>query len=179
MGSFTFDSGSVDGPPNARGFWRRRRNRHGRGLRGPLLLPQLPGSRTRQERFEELVAESELRLEQLHPHRLSAVQFLVSFAPEKAALDRAEARNASVPLGRSVRYKATPADAPGEGGAAKKGPREEIVVYRKPVEELCLSPGDLPDLVHDVLVELVGELLDMDPYDVDPAYGRSTLRGPQ
>ena len=36
---------------------KRRRDRHGRGLRGPLLPPTLPGWRTRAERFDELMSE--------------------------------------------------------------------------------------------------------------------------
>ena len=36
----------------------RRRDRHGRGLRGPLLPPILPAWRTRAERFDELVTSA-------------------------------------------------------------------------------------------------------------------------
>ena len=35
-----------------------RRDRHGRGLRGPLLPPALPAWRTRAERFDEMVVAS-------------------------------------------------------------------------------------------------------------------------
>ena len=41
--------------PSRRGA--RRRDRHGRGLRGPLIAPTLPAWRTRSEKFDDLVAE--------------------------------------------------------------------------------------------------------------------------
>ena len=38
-------------------FRQRRRNRHGRGLRGELMLPTLPGYRTRSDIFDDLCGE--------------------------------------------------------------------------------------------------------------------------
>jgi hypothetical protein len=144
--------------PWARSFARRRRNRHGRGLRGPLLLPQLPGSRTRLERFEDLVAESAERLEELWGARVSAIAFSVALVPGRKSLQRAEAAGRGVPLGTTV--------------TASPRRAASVTVYRRPVEELSDSPVDLPDIVHDVVVELVAELLAMAPEDVDPGYGR-------
>ena len=36
----------------------RRRDRRGRGLRGPLLPPELPAARSRSERFDDLVPDA-------------------------------------------------------------------------------------------------------------------------
>lgn len=142
----------------ARSFAQRRRNRHGRGLRGPLMLPQLPGARTRFERFEDLVAESAERLEDLWGARIADVSFSVELVPGRKALERAGAAGRGVPLGTT------------HGASPRRAAR--VVVYRRPVEEMVDNPVDLPDVVHDVVVELVAELLAMAPEDVDPSYGR-------
>ncbi|GHD09677.1 metallopeptidase family protein [Zhihengliuella salsuginis] len=176
MGSFTFDSGPEHRPGGDRGFSRRRRNRHGRGMRGPMMPPSLPGSRTRQDRFEDLVAESSMRLEQLQGTRVAGIQFMVSFAPEKDGLDRAAARGESPPLGRSLRVRPQTVDT--SAGERDVAGLQQIVVYRQPVEQLSPSPAELPELVHDVVIELVAELLNLSPEQVDSTYGRSNLRGP-
>jgi predicted Zn-dependent protease with MMP-like domain len=157
---FSFKPVPEGADPGAAGrsFARRRRNRHGRGLRGPLMLPQLPGARTRHERFEDLVAESAERLAEMWGTRLEAVHFLVELVPSKQALGRAEAAGRGVPLGTTV-------------SAAPRRPAR-VIVYRRPVEELSPGPVELPEVVHDVVVELVAELLAMAPEDVDPGYGR-------
>ncbi|GER23839.1 hypothetical protein NCCP1664_23340 [Zafaria cholistanensis] len=148
----------TQGEGRVRSFAERRRNRHGRGLRGPLMLPQLPGSRTRYERFEDLVLESAERLEDLWGEKISRIEFMVELVPGKKALERAAAAGQRVPLGRAV--------------TASPRRAASITVYRRPVEELAGNPVDLPEVVHDVVVELAAELLAMAPEDVDPDYGR-------
>lgn len=167
MGSFSFDAGDDRAPAGARGFRERRHNRHGRGQRTPLLLPMLPGARTRRERFEDLVAESSMRLEQLHETEVSGIDFRIAFVPDRDSLDRAASRGEAAPLGRSVRAQAR--------GATRE--LKQVVVYRRPVEQLSPSPVVLPELVHDVVVELVSELMNLPPEQVDSTYGRSGLRG--
>ncbi|MEE1619949.1 metallopeptidase family protein [Zafaria sp. Z1313] len=158
------DADSLDpghGPSTGsrgRPFARRRRNRHGRGLRGALMLQQLPGSRTRAERFEDLVAGSAERLEELWGPRIAAVAFEVELVPSEKSLRRAESSGGPVPLG-------TASSATARRSAV-------IRVYRRPVEQLAGHAVDLGDVVHDVVVELVAELLAMAPEDVDSSYGR-------
>ncbi|RZU62085.1 metallopeptidase family protein [Zhihengliuella halotolerans] len=176
MGSFTFDSGPEHRPSGGRGFHQRRRNRHGRGMRGPMMPLSLPGARTRQDRFEDLVAESSMRLEQLHGTRIASIQFMVAFAPDKPGLDRATARGEATPLGRSLRVGPQSISTP-EGQRSVAG-QQQVVLFRRPIEELSPSPAELPELVHDVVIELVAELLNLSPEQVDSTYGRSHLRGP-
>jgi len=45
-----------------------------------------------------------------------------------------------------------------------------IVVFRRPLEARATDREDLADLIHDVVVEPVAELLDIDPGAVDPGY---------
>ena len=75
---------SEDAAPAARR--RRRRDRHGRGLRGPLLPTKVllggrevrvPASQTRGERFDDLVLDAVEDLEQRWAKELEGVEFAV------------------------------------------------------------------------------------------------------
>ncbi|MFE0035731.1 metallopeptidase family protein [Streptomyces sp. NPDC059015] len=127
----------------------RRRDRHGRGMRGPVAPPQVPLSASRAESFRDLVQDSVERLERRWP-QLAEVDFLVLDVP--GSLDE------SVPLGHSV-----PA---GKGGPAR------IVVYRRPVEIRTKNRDERALLVHEVVVEQVADLLGLAPESVDPRYGQ-------
>lgn len=92
------DAGSPAGgsgrPTAARGFRQRRRNRHGRGLRGEIMLPTLPGYRTRSDRFDDFVLDSAERLHDIWGKPLDGVRFAVDEIPpglEQLVADRAPA----------------------------------------------------------------------------------------
>ncbi|MCF3167220.1 metallopeptidase family protein [Streptomyces violaceoruber] len=127
----------------------RRRDRHGRGMRGPLAPPQVPLSASRGEIFRDLVQDSVERLERRWP-RLAEVDFVVLDVPAVA--------EDTVPLGGSV--------------SAGKGRPAQIVVYRRPVELRTKSRDERALLVHEVVVEQVAELLGLSPESVDPRYGQ-------
>ena len=59
----------------------RRRDRHGRGLRGVLAPPGVPLHRSRSERFDELILEAVARLEPRWEAQLSGVEFAVEEIP--------------------------------------------------------------------------------------------------
>ncbi|HLS64790.1 MAG TPA: metallopeptidase family protein [Ruania sp.] len=134
---------------------RRRRDRHGRGLRGPLLPPTLPGWRTRAEQFDELVLAVVERLERQVGAELDGVEFAVEAVPPS---DPAPWEVGAVPLARYF-----PADGPA-------GLTHRIVVYRHPV--VARADGELETalLLRDVLVEQIAHLLSRDPEDIDPEY---------
>jgi predicted Zn-dependent protease with MMP-like domain len=138
-------------------FEKRRRNRHGRGLRGELLPAHLPGNRTREERFEGWVSDSAERLHYLWGDPIEATQFVVADIPPN--LEELVAAGGPAPLGSF-----TPA-APGRPAV--------VTVFRRPVEREADSKEELPELVHDVVVEQAAELLGMAPEAVDPSYGRT------
>ena len=131
----------------------RRRDRRGRGPRGPLLPAGLPAYRTRAERFDELVLAAVERLEKRWSQQLDGAEFAVEDVPPSQP---APWEHGGVPLGRYF-----PADA---GLAAR------IVVYRRPVETRALDAEELEDLVRDVVVEQVAHLLARSPDEVDPEY---------
>ncbi|MBK5250538.1 MAG: metallopeptidase family protein [Actinomycetales bacterium] len=133
----------------------RRRDRRGRGLRGPLLPSTLPAVRTRAERFDEAVLSAVERLEKHLGRELDGVEFAVEEVPPSAP---APWEQGAVPLGRYF-----PADGPA-------GLSHRIVVYRRPVVGRAEGDAEIAALVRDVLVEQIAHLLGRDPGDIDPSY---------
>ena len=131
----------------------RRRDRRGRGLRGPVIPPNLPGHRTRAERFDDHVLDAVERLERRWARPLDGTEFAVEEVP---ASSPAPWEQGGVPLGRYF-----PADA---------GMPARIVVYRRPIEARAVDEGDLAELVWDVLIEQVAHLLGRRPEEIDPRY---------
>ncbi|MEU9504296.1 metallopeptidase family protein [Streptomyces sp. NPDC048196] len=136
----------------------RRRDRHGRGMRGPIAPPQVPLSVTRADAFVDLVYDSRDRLERRWP-QLAQVDFLVvevpGFGPDGG---EGPVDEESVPLGRVL---------PAAGGH-----RDRIVIYRRPVEIRTKTRDERALLVHEVVVEQVADLLGLAPESVDPRYGQ-------
>ncbi|MBM7090210.1 metallopeptidase family protein [Streptomyces sp. NPDC012461] len=153
----------MDNPVTPRAAGRpgpRRRDRHGRGMRGPIAPPQVPLAASRAELFADLVQDSVERLERRWP-QLADVDFLVLEVPR---LDGSAAGRTgtgwgdeSVPLGGTV--------------AARDGRPARVVVYRRPVEIRTKGRDERALLVHEVVVEQVAEVLGLTPETVDPRYG--------
>lgn len=131
----------------------RRRDRHGRGPRGPLLPADLPGTRTRAERFDDVVLDAVERLERRWGEQLAGIEFAVEDVPpgDPSAWERAE-----VALGRFF--------------PASRGLRPRVVLYRRPLETRGADEADLAALVHEVVVEQVASALGLEPEQVDPRY---------
>ena len=137
----------------------RRRDRHGRGLRGVLAPPGVPLHRSRSERFDELILEAVARLEPRWEAQLSGVEFAVEEIP-RPGLPGAGAEG--VPLAR------LDPGSPGAGGPAARPPR--IVVYRRPLAARADSEDELGELIFEVIVEEFARLLGLDPDEIDPGY---------
>jgi hypothetical protein len=175
----TADGGSPQRPARIK-----RRDRHGRGLRGILIPPDVPMYRTRAERFDDLVLQAVARLEPLWEAHLSGIGFAVEEIPPADA--PATGPRGPVPLSRLD--PGTPparAAAPGDPGprpdapitpitpgeAEDPGPDPpRIVVYRRPLMVRADGEDELADLVFDVVVEEFARMLGIDPADVDPGY---------
>lgn len=131
------------------------RDRHGRGPRGPEILPRILGTPERptsRERFDELVLDVVEGIEQRWSDHLG----LVEYAVEDAPLIPDDWASPEVPLSSLVR---------GTGGQPTR-----IVLFRRPLEHRAGSPRDLEALVLTVLVEQVAELLGLPARDIDPRY---------
>jgi predicted Zn-dependent protease with MMP-like domain len=160
----------------------RRRDRHGRGLRGALAPEDVPLHRTRAERFDELVLQAVARLEPQWEAHLSGVEFAVEEIPPPdvppvtgrgpVPLSRLDPGSAQAPVGEGIRrevlIKPDPAEAQAGEAAVQDPPR--IVVYRRPLIARADGEDDLGELVFDVVVEEFARLLGIEPRDVDPGY---------
>lgn len=149
-------------PPHAVSVGRRagrRRDRHGRGMRGPLavrgpLAPAgVPVARSRAQRFDEFVLDAVEELERRFAQELDGVEFAVEDVPDP----RRDHGLDDVPLGAVL--------------TAERGEPARIVLYRRPIELRAIGTSELSALVHDVVVEQVAELLGLGPNEIDPDYG--------
>ncbi|WP_369395137.1 metallopeptidase family protein [Streptomyces sp. CG1] len=143
-------------PPRAAGPGPRRRDRHGRGMRGPIAPPQVPLAASRADVFADLVQDSVERLERRWP-QLADIDFLVLEVPRLEGRGEQAWSDEAVPLGGVV--------------PARDGRRARVVVYRRPVEIRTKGRDERAALVHEVVVEQVAELLGLTPETVDPRYG--------
>ena len=140
------------GGPDAR---RRTRDRRGRGMRGPGVLPRVlgaPEQRTAGERFDQLVLEVVSEIDDRWADRLGALEYAVEDAPQIPDDWHPE----TVPLSSLVR------------GA--RGAPTRLVLFRRPIEHRAATRSDLDALVVTVVVEQVAELLGIEPEAVDPRY---------
>jgi predicted Zn-dependent protease with MMP-like domain len=140
-------------PAPASGRPPRRRDRHGRGLRGALAPADVPLHRTRAQTFDDLVLDAVEEIETQWAAELAAVEFAVEDVPGPGAdlpFDNDAVLDRGVPLGRLFR----------EG--LPEIPRPVIVVYRRPIEARTPDPEDRSDLVFMVVVDLAAEYLGKD-----------------
>ncbi|MFG3149223.1 metallopeptidase family protein [Streptomyces sp. M41(2017)] len=142
-------------PPPAAPAGPRRRDRHGRGMRGPVAPPQVPLAASRAEVFADLVQDSVERLERRWP-QLADIDFMVLEVPRLEGSGDGW-NDEAVPLGGTI--------------AAREGRPARVVVYRRPVEIRTKGRDERAALVHEIVVEQVAELLGLTPETVDPRYG--------
>ncbi|WP_432558444.1 metallopeptidase family protein [Granulicoccus sp. GXG6511] len=142
----------------------RRRDRHGRGLRGPLALPNEHGatvrlrrSHSRDDFFTECVAGSAARINKHCPEALRGVELGVEEVPH---LPVAWSGN-QVPLAAAIEA--------GDDHPAR------VVVYRRPLEHRAASRRGLRILVHRTIVEQLAALTGLTQESIDPeGYGLDT-----
>ncbi|ACY99594.1 MULTISPECIES: metallopeptidase family protein [Thermomonospora] len=143
----------------------RRRDRRGRGVRGPLLPPEAPFALTRAERFDGLVRDEVNRLGRRWGRELAGVEFVVEEVPKVGPRGDVLGFDEPVPLSLTR---------PSDGRHPLR-----IVVFRRPIEARAGMGGaggrgiderELARLIRDVLVEEVADLLGLSPESVDPSY---------
>jgi hypothetical protein len=132
------------------------RDRHGRGQRGPIVLPGPlnPGGSevrpTRRVEFDELVLSLVERLATRWESELEDVEFGTEDVPQIPD----DWDDEPVPFGSCV--------------PARTGSPARIVVFRRPVELRAATRLERTALVNEVLVEHIAELLGRDPSEIDP-----------
>lgn len=138
-----------------------RRDRRGRGLRGPLYPSSVPISRSRSQRFDALVLEALEPIERRWHTELAQLDVAVDEVPEvkittpdRVVWDEDVVVDANVPLARLV-----------PAGVDRRGlpTRARVVLYRRPLEARARDGSDMADLLHDVLVEQIAAYLGLSP----------------
>lgn len=127
----------------------RRRDRRGRGVRGPLMPGALPAARSRTQRFDDQVATVVADLEARCGALIDGVEFGVEDVPPSTP---APWEHGAVPLGRYF-----PADL---------GMAHRIVVYRWPVIVRSRTMAERVELIAHVLTEQIAHLTGMRPEDL-------------
>lgn len=142
---------------------RPRRDRRGRGMRGPAVLPRAwpigdtavpraPRPRRRRETFDRIVLDVVTDIEARWSTHLGLVEYAVEDTPQLPD----DWESGRVPLSSLVR-----------GGGTTPS---RLVVFRRPIEHRAAGPADLEAMVLTVVVEQVAELLGIEPGQVDPRY---------
>jgi predicted Zn-dependent protease with MMP-like domain len=138
------------------------RDRHGRGIRGPLVPPGVPISASPADRFDRIASDAVEHVEHRWRDQLANVEFAVDLVP-----------GAEVDAGNPVMDGAIESGGvllaqilPGKGRT-----RTHIVLYRKPIELRARNADDLEDLVHDIVVQVIANYLGLEPDVVDPGFG--------
>ena len=144
-----------------------RRDRHGRGTRGPLLPIAVPRYRTRSTSFDQAVLEAYAPLQNAYFEQLAGVDLAVDTIPrmrlraDMAVLPDEIFADGPVPLGRVL-----------QAGVDRAGrpTRARIVIFRMPVEQRTNSTVERHELLTIILTALVAQYLNLDPRDIDPGF---------
>ncbi|MGO0575123.1 metallopeptidase family protein [Ornithinimicrobium panacihumi] len=124
-----------------------RRDRHGRGMRGPLAWPPLPAMISRGARFDEMVLDAAETVERRLGQPLG-IELAVEDVPPS---DPAPWEH-GVPLGRLF--------------PAERSLPARLVVYRRPITQRALDDADLAAVIYEVVAEQVARMLGRDPEDL-------------
>jgi hypothetical protein len=134
-----------------------RRDRHDRGLRGPVFPHNVPIRSSPDARFQTQVLTAITEIErQVSPlekklgSRIKQVTFNVEAVPSKRDVVLSAG---TVPMGR-----------------IERGNPDVVVLYQRAIELRSPNFGQQSRIIKDVLAELLGLLLGKDPVELDPRY---------
>ncbi|HSX66734.1 metallopeptidase family protein [Nocardioides sp.] len=138
------------------------RDRRGRGMRGPGVMPawaggvrSMPARPTTRERFDDVVLAIADAIDGRWERELRSVGSL-EYAVEDTPLLPEGWAHESIPLASMVR------------GTA--GHPHRLVLFRRPIEHRAPEREDLEALVFTLVVENVADLLGLPAEDIDPRY---------
>ncbi|MEK0127713.1 metallopeptidase family protein [Corynebacterium marquesiae] len=151
----------------ARPHIRPARDRHGHGMRGPLLPQQTPRYRSAREHFDMAVLEAYAPIQNAFAPQLRGLDLAVDtiprmrLSPDMTVLPDEIIADGPVPLGRVV-----PAGVDSEGQPT----RARLVIFRMPIEQRASTSSERSELLGTVITALVANYLNLDPEEVDPRY---------
>ncbi len=136
-----------------------RRDRHERGIRGPMALPNpltgrpvnFPSAPKPAQYFSACLLESVRHIEQTCPKALLGVDVGVDEVP---TTELNYSLNDSVPLAAALQ--------------ADRGQPAKIVLFRRPLERRVTSRNELKCLIHRTLVEQLAALTGLPMRAIDP-----------
>lgn len=143
------------------------RDRHSRGLRGPLFPHAVPRARSPREKFDALVLEAYAPIHHAFAEQLHGLDIAVDTIPrmrlsaDMTVLPDEIFADGPVPLGRVI-----PAGVDVRG----RPTRARIVIFRRPIEQRSRDALERRDLLATVLSALVAVYLNVDPRDIDPRF---------
>src|SRR5699024_9797909 len=143
------------------------RDRHGRGLRGPLLPQQTPRFRTRGQRFDMEVLETYSPIHNAYLDELLGLDIAVDTVPrmrlraDMSILPDDIVADGPVPLGRIV---------PAGVASAGRPTRARLLIFRQPLEARLANRRVRAALLCAVLSALVPNYLNIDPEVIDPRF---------
>lgn len=138
-----------------------RRDRHGRGPRGPLAPRGVPISASPADRFDRIASEAIEHVEHRWRTELANVEFAVDLVPA-LEIDSDPSAEGAIESGGVLLAAIVP---------ARGTEKAHIVLYRKPIELRARDLEDLEDLVHDIVVHVISNYLGLEPEVVDPGFG--------
>ncbi|GGG75947.1 hypothetical protein GCM10007338_11970 [Corynebacterium pelargi] len=143
------------------------KDRHGRGVRGPLLPTAVPRFRTRRELFDAAVLRAYAPIHDRWREQLSHLDIAVDTIPrmrintEASLIPEEITADGIVPLGRVI-----PAGIDQQG----RPTRARIVLFRMPIEQRSSGAVERDALLRSVLTSLVATYLNLSPKDIDPHF---------
>lgn len=126
-----------------------RRDRHGRGIAGPIFQYNSPRYRSRDKKFEDQFALALADLDALGIET-NRITFKSELVPRIQDL---VISSGTVPLGR-----------------IERGNPNIVVLYQQSIELRSANLNMQMQVIKDVLAELIGRLLGRSPTEIDPTY---------
>jgi len=141
-----------------------KRDRHGRGLRGPLaqsnrLIDQPAPLRLvplRPQYFLNCVNESLSHIEQQCPEAVLGIDICIEPVPSYAATQRLTADHDEMPLAGAIE---TPLNQP-----------MRVILFERPIERRAVDRAELAVLVHHTLVEQLAAATGRSTLELDPHF---------
>lgn len=127
-----------------------RRDRHGRGLRGPVLHPVLPAWRTRAEKFDDIISLEVATYRRALGDVVDRFDFGVLEVPEA---DPAPWED-GIPQARY--FPMTNAKVEGR-----------IILYRRPILQAAPTKGHVALLIHAIVTQQLANALGKSPEEID------------
>lgn len=129
----------------------RRRDRHGRGLRGPILPFNLPSWRTRADKFDDIITEDLAHFRRALGKEMEHIDFAVLDVPDSEPAPW----EPGVPMARFLPFE-RPAKITGR-----------IIFYRMPMLQAARRSADPRLFLHDIVTQQLASAIGRHPEDID------------